>query len=29
VNALAEWDGLKSRVPPKFDWRGKRLKIDY
>jgi len=29
VTALAEWDGLRRRVPPKFDWGGKRLKIAY
>jgi deoxyhypusine synthase len=29
VNALAEWDGLKKRVPPRFDWGGKRLRITY
>jgi len=29
VNGLAEWRGLKKRVPPKFNWTGKRLRMTY
>ena len=29
VSGLAEWKGLKQRVPPRFDWNGKKLRITY
>ena len=29
VSGLAEWDGMKKRSPPSFDWSNKKLKITY